>query len=72
MLLDGFHAVKHALRFGAYIRVALAADKPAVLDLAAALAPDLVAELDALLAPVPADQLRALVPRLHPTGVAAL
>ncbi|WP_034591242.1 TrmH family RNA methyltransferase [Hamadaea tsunoensis] len=72
VLLDGFHALKHALRFDAYIRVALAADKPAVLELAASLAPDLLTDLDVLLAPVPADQLRLLVPRLHPTGVAAL
>ncbi|MFD6414952.1 TrmH family RNA methyltransferase [Streptomyces sp. NPDC060194] len=72
VLLDGFHAVKHAVRFGAGVPVALAADKPAALALADDLAPDVRAALDALLREVPAEVLRGLVPRVHPTGVAAL
>ncbi|MEV3852773.1 TrmH family RNA methyltransferase [Streptomyces sp. NPDC050095] len=72
VLLDGFHALKHAVRFGAEVPVALAVDRAAVLDLAADLAPDVVRELDARLVEVAEDVLRALVPRLHPTGVAAL
>ncbi|MFI6524889.1 TrmH family RNA methyltransferase [Streptomyces uncialis] len=72
VLLDGFHAVKHALRFGAAVPVALTSDRAAVLALADDLAPDVRAALDALLVEVPADTLRALVPRLHPTAVAAL
>ncbi|TGB07647.1 TrmH family RNA methyltransferase [Streptomyces sp. MZ04] len=72
VLLDGFHAVKHALRFGARIPAALTSDKDAVLALADELAPDVRDQLDALLVGVPDDTLRALVPRLHPTGVAAL
>ncbi|WAL96672.1 TrmH family RNA methyltransferase [Streptomyces sp. Je 1-369] len=72
VLLDGFHAIKHALRFGARVPVALTSDRPAVLALADELAPDVKDELGELLTQVPDARLRALVPRLHPTAVAAL
>ncbi|MGP3969631.1 TrmH family RNA methyltransferase [Streptomyces sp. 6N223] len=72
VLLDGFHALKHALRFHADVPLAVAADKPAALELAGTLAPELGDRLAALLEPVTPDELRALVPRPHPTGVAAL
>nr|WP_245997611.1 TrmH family RNA methyltransferase [Streptomyces armeniacus] len=72
VLLDGFHALKHALRFGARVPLALTEDRPGALALAADLAPDLTATLDALLEPVPSGTLARLVPRPHPTGVAAL
>ncbi|MGW7078874.1 TrmH family RNA methyltransferase [Streptomyces sp. NPDC054866] len=72
VLLDGFHAIKHALRFGALIPSALTSDRAAVLALADELAPDVKDALDALVVQVPDSALRALVPRLHPTGVAAL
>jgi TrmH family RNA methyltransferase len=72
VLLDGFHAVKHALRFGAPIRLMLTADRPALLDLAAELASDIVPLLDRLVVEVPAEEVRAVVPRADPTGVVAL
>ena len=72
VLLDGFHALKHALRFGARVPVALATSRVATLALAEELAPDVRDALDGLLVEVPEESLRALVPRLHPTGVAAL
>ncbi|MFD6434776.1 TrmH family RNA methyltransferase [Streptomyces venezuelae] len=72
VLLDGFHAIKHALRFGARVPVALTSDLSAVLALADELAPDVKDALGGLLTGVPDDRLRALVPRLHPTAVAAL
>ncbi|WP_129841521.1 TrmH family RNA methyltransferase [Streptomyces sp. RFCAC02] len=72
VLLDGFHALKHAVRFGAEVPLAVTSDKPAALALAADLAPDVAPALDALLTPVPAAVLAALVTRPHPTGVAAL
>nr|WP_307808164.1 TrmH family RNA methyltransferase [Streptomyces oryzae] len=72
MLLDGFHALKHALRFGARVPVALTTDRRAALTLAEELAPDLTGPLDALLREVPGTTLRTLVPRPHPTGVAAV
>ncbi len=43
--LEGFHAVKHALRFGATIRSASTSDRDALLALAADLAPDLLDRL---------------------------
>ena len=72
VLLDGFHALKHALRFGGEVRVALATDRAAVAALAAELAPDVAERVDELAVEVPAAVLRELVPRLHPTGIAAL
>lgn len=72
VLLDGFHAVKHALRFGAEVTSVLTADRAGVARLAAELAPDVAARVDALAVEVPGAVLRDLVPRLHPTGIAAL
>ena len=72
VLLDGFHALKHAVRFGARIPVAVTTDRRATLDLAAELAPDVRDALDAFLAEVPETTYTSLVPRAHPTGVAAL
>lgn len=72
VLLDGFHAVKHALRFEADVRLLVAVDRDAVLALAEELAPDLVQRVAELTVQAPEPTVRALVPRLHPTGVAAL
>ncbi|GGX77928.1 TrmH family RNA methyltransferase [Streptomyces fructofermentans] len=72
VLLDGFHAVKHAVRFGADIPVAVSVDRAAALALADELAPDVREALAGLLVEVPQDTYRALVPRPHPTAVAAL
>ncbi|MFJ6776854.1 TrmH family RNA methyltransferase [Kitasatospora sp. NPDC091257] len=71
VLLDGFHALKHALRFGGEVRRVLTADRAALLALAGELAPDVVPALEGLAVEVPEAVLRGLVPRLHPTGVAA-
>ncbi|MET7742669.1 TrmH family RNA methyltransferase [Streptomyces sp. NPDC005385] len=72
VLLDGFHALKHAVRFGADIPVAVTTDRRATLELAAELAPDVRATLDGLLAEVPEATFTNLVARPHPTSVAAL
>ncbi|MFD7133730.1 TrmH family RNA methyltransferase [Streptomyces sp. NPDC059894] len=72
VLLDGFHAVKHAVRFGAEIPVAVAVDRRAALALADELAPDVRRTLDGLLTEVPEATYASLVPRPHPTAVAAL
>ncbi|TDC20901.1 TrmH family RNA methyltransferase [Streptomyces sp. 8K308] len=72
VLLDGFHTLKHALRFGAEVPIAVTADRAAALRLAAELAPDVVERLEALLVEVGVDGLARLVARPHPTGVAAL
>ncbi|MFH8339470.1 TrmH family RNA methyltransferase [Streptomyces sp. AM6-12] len=72
VLLDGFHALKHALRFGAEVPVAVTTDRRAALALAGELAGDVRETLDALLTEVPEQTYAALVARPHPTGVAAL
>ncbi|MGC0330761.1 TrmH family RNA methyltransferase [Streptomyces sp. SAI-170] len=72
VLLDGFHALKHALRFGAEVPVAVTADRAAVLALADELAPDVRPALEGLLAEVEHAVYASLVPRPHPTAVAAL
>ncbi|MEW2493257.1 TrmH family RNA methyltransferase [Streptomyces nodosus] len=72
VLLDGFHALKHALRFRARVPVAVTTDRGAALALADELAPDVRDTLGTLLTEVAEDTYRALVPRPHPTGVAAL
>ncbi|WP_419996606.1 TrmH family RNA methyltransferase [Streptomyces boninensis] len=72
VLLDGFHALKHALRFGADVRTALTTDKAATEALARELAPDIADAVAKTLVEAPAQALRELAPRAHPTGVAAL
>ncbi|WDO07273.1 TrmH family RNA methyltransferase [Streptomyces murinus] len=72
VLLDGFHALKHALRFGAEVPMAVTTDRRAALALAEELAGDVRETLDGLLIEVPEQTYAALVARPHPTGVAAL
>ncbi|MGW1745254.1 TrmH family RNA methyltransferase [Streptomyces sp. NPDC002092] len=72
VLLDGFHALKHAVRFGAEVPVAVTVDRRAALALADELAPDVRDALADLLTEVPEPTYRSLVPRPHPTAVAAL
>ena len=71
-LLEGFHALKHALRFGADVIEAVASD-PGELDrLAADLAPDLAGSLAERTVPVDAELLTQLVPHAPRTGVVAI
>ncbi|MFC9325778.1 TrmH family RNA methyltransferase [Kitasatospora sp. NPDC057015] len=72
VVLDGFHALKHALRFGGDVRYACTADRAALLALADELAPDVAAALGALAVELPEPLLRSLAPKPHPTGVVAL
>src|SRR4051794_27256410 len=67
-VIEGFHAVKHAARFGAAIRTAVAADPAAVHALARELAPD----LELRITPVSAALLAELAPRVPHTGVLAI
>ncbi len=69
VLLDGFHALKHALRFGADVRMVIAEDPDAVRGLARELAQDVEADVARLVRRAP---LKGLLARVHPTGVAAL
>jgi RNA methyltransferase, TrmH family len=69
VLLEGLHAVKHALRFGAEPLAVAAADRAAVLRLARALAPDVAERIAALAVERPLAPLVDHVPR---TGVVAV
>jgi len=71
-VLEGFHALKHALRFEAELLEAVASE-PAKLDcLAAELAPDLAGSLAKRVTPVGDEQLAQLVPHAPRTGVVAI
>jgi TrmH family RNA methyltransferase len=72
-VLEGFHALKHALRFGAEVEVVAAADPDGLERLAAELAPDLAGRFRALAGePVAPERLRELVPHMPYTRVLAL
>ncbi len=71
-VLEGFHALKHALRFGAEVEEAVSSDPEGLRRLASGLAPDLAAELPTLVAEVPAEAIAGIVPRAPRTGVVAI
>jgi RNA methyltransferase, TrmH family len=71
-LLEGFHALKHALRFGAEVLEAVAADPGELELLATELAPDLAGSLAERTTPVDAGLLAQLVPHAPRTGVVAI
>jgi len=71
-VIEGFHALKHALRFGAELVEAVALD-PASLDaMAGDLAPDLAGQLAGRVEQVDKETLADLVPLVPHTGVAAI
>jgi TrmH family RNA methyltransferase len=71
-LLEGFHALKHALRFGAELLEAVSSDPDELDRLAADLAPDLAGTLAARTVPVSEQALAELVPHAPRTGVVAI
>jgi TrmH family RNA methyltransferase len=71
-VLEGFHALKHALRFGADVREAVAADPDGLERLAAELAPDLSGEFAGRVTRVDAELLGRIVPHAPHTGVVAI
>jgi len=71
-VLEGFHALKHALRFGAQVEDAVAADSEELKRLAADLAPDLAGALSARVATVGLETIAELVPQAPRTGVVAI
>jgi TrmH family RNA methyltransferase len=72
VVLEGFHALKHALRFGAAVEVAVTSDPDGVERLAAELAPDIAGRLRELVVVQPATTLRELVPRMPHTRIVAV
>jgi len=71
-VLEGFHALKHALRFGAELLEAVAADPVELERLAAELAPDLAGSLAERASAVEPGTVEKLVPQAPRTGVVAI
>jgi TrmH family RNA methyltransferase len=71
-VIEGFHALKHALRFGAEVLEAVTAEPLELERLAAELAPDLAGALTAQAVPVSSELLAGLVPQAPRTGVVAI
>jgi RNA methyltransferase, TrmH family len=71
-VLEGFHTLKHALRFGAEILDVRTRDPAALARLAASLAPDVEARLMGLAELIDDAAFADLSPAPHPTGVMAL
>jgi len=71
-VVEGFHALKHALRFGAELVEAAAVDPPALEEMAADLAPDLAGEIAGRVETVDKETLAELVPLVPHTGVASI
>ena len=71
-VLEGFHPLKHALRFGATIVDTVTQDPDRLDDLTRSLAPDLAGKLGLNATHVPADVFRQLSPFPPTTGVMSL
>jgi len=71
-VLEGFHALKHALRFDAPLLDVVVSEEASLERLSSALAPDLSARLHELARPVEPAVFAQLAPLPPPTGVIAL
>jgi RNA methyltransferase, TrmH family len=72
VVLEGFHPLKHALRFGAEVLEAAAVNVAELEGLALELAPDLASALTAVISGVSEKRLAELVPQPPRTGVVAI
>jgi TrmH family RNA methyltransferase len=72
VVIEGFHALKHALRFGAELLEAVAVDPDSLEVLAADLAPDLAGTLAERVEAIDAETLARIVPLVPRTGVVAI
>jgi TrmH family RNA methyltransferase len=71
-VVEGFHALKHALRFGAVVEEVVAVQPQELERLALELAPDLAGTLAARAGGVDAETLARMVPHAPRTGVVAI
>jgi TrmH family RNA methyltransferase len=71
-VLEGFHALKHAIRFAARIESACTPDRAALLRLAKDLAPDVCDRLGEIVQEVPPNVFAMLAPMPPATGVLAI
>ena len=71
-VVEGFHALKHALRFGAELVEAVAIEPTSLEEMAGDLAPDLAGQLADRVEAVDKETLAGLVPLVPHTGVVAI
>ncbi|HEX2265788.1 MAG TPA: RNA methyltransferase [Solirubrobacterales bacterium] len=71
-VVEGFHALKHALRFGAELVEAVAVEPAALEAMAGELAPDLAGRVADRVETVDKETLAGLVPLVPHTGVVAI
>jgi TrmH family RNA methyltransferase len=72
VVLQGFHALKHALRFGAEVELVACADAAQLAGLAGGLAPDLNTAIERLAVVLPAEAFKRLGPYIPHTGVVSI
>src|SRR6202035_1830117 len=72
VVLQGFHALKHALRFGASVEVVGCANPRELEGLAQGLAPDLIERIEALGVVLPLEAFKRLGPYVPHTGVVSI
>jgi TrmH family RNA methyltransferase len=72
VVLQGFHALKHALRFGAEVQLVACVDAVELGRLAERLAPELLVRIEALLVALPEDAFKRLGPYMPHTGVVSI
>jgi TrmH family RNA methyltransferase len=72
VVLEGFHAVKHAVRFGASVGRVVVLDRDKAVGLARSHAPDLVDVFEVRAEVVGAAEFERVLGRSHPTGVGGL
>ena len=72
VVLQGFHALKHALRFGASVELVACSDRAELARLGEGLAPDLIERMQALAVVLPAEAFKRLGPYVPHTGVVSI
>jgi RNA methyltransferase, TrmH family len=72
VVLQGFHALKHALRFGAQVEAVACMDREELERLAQGLAPDLLAAVQRLSVTLPEEAFKRLGPYVPHTGVVSI
>jgi TrmH family RNA methyltransferase len=72
VVLQGFHALKHALRFGAAVELVACSDMGELARLGQGLAPDLIERMQALAVALPVEAFKRLGPYVPHTGVVSI
>jgi RNA methyltransferase, TrmH family len=72
VVVQGFHALKHALRFGGQIELVVCSDQAQLDGLIDGLAPDLSASIRQLAVVLPAEAFKRLGPYVPHTGVVSI